>query len=472
MRSSFAVFNVLLKNSGLVIFLTALATILATAAFAGFFKETPKPNNQAIVLVVQGLIITMSLLLSWAQRFGKLIRSGFNHLKVGFNQSIWVSLLMMISVFLLIPSFTIMALGFGTPLQLSLVVTIAVFCTIITIISSIAGAILMASTVLYLTTELARVEKNPGSAFFDFLTINPYFILAFILVLSLIILQLYIQTYGPNRPRKRTAQTESNEEISLRLKKPNALTSFFDRGWIQVKYQIGRRLGTIRNAKDIALLSGQYQTIAILRGVLLLTFVTGLFYQPINEIVIGFIDGFQNHASAVEKEAPVNLVQFLLVMLLSVLASYDTSLLTKVHFAQRYLWLKLPVDGFSNFKRSLMATVLKSSLVEVTITFLIFWLILRQSSLTGDYYWVLISGFFAFKFYSAFMGVLLIRSKVSHLIYFLVTLGYGVFFAAILYLTATIEFSDSLVLSGFSLVMLMILGVCIYRFSRQSILNT
>ncbi|WMS86055.1 hypothetical protein [Pleionea litopenaei] len=470
MRALTAVFRTLVYQQWILSIIGVFVVALSASLFSGIFSDQPKPENLQVLMVMIGLVLQMMFTITWGQYLGKLLRSRYNHLKPLFIPSIGFAIIAILFLFTVLPCLAILSMGFGSGIQILMVFTIAISCLTLTIINSTAGAIWLASTIVFLASEISRVRKNSGSEFFDYISFNSIVFLVFICVVFVSILFFYIRSIKPKVSLNSDVSKSSHEEVNIRLSSPSRLSLFFDRNWIQLRYSLRAKFGIIHNQLDTALMSGQYQMIFISRAFLVLVMLVSLVYSPINEFFIGFFDGFLDSTKKSDSKELLSLFQFLLIMLLAFFAAFDTSLFTRVYFAQRFLWLKLPVDGFESFKRVIIKKVLLNIAIEVSITFLVFFLIIRQSPFSGDYIWLFVAGFFAFKFLTICVSYAMIRSKISTLTHFLCAATYALFFAGLTLLTSTIERSDTYVLLAFNAVLLSIIIVFTRGFKRQSII--
>lgn len=466
---SLTVFNSILRRS---IVFNLVAIITYGISFSLFLLVASNKQNQSaqITFVILSLILQLIFHSSWSRYFSEMIRSPFNYLKPGFINSVYWSQFLYLFITVITP------ILIGTLLS-DIAVGYCLFVLMIGIssfalmnINQIVGAIWSAFITLTSSIELARVNDIKGAQYFDYIPIDTLWLMLVIIGLSIIVLYYFVNG-TPNKSNH--SSCSNNDETQLRLKSRGNLATLLDHSWLQFKYRLFNKLNFLNGRIEVVLMSGQYQSIFLFRlFVLVLTIIS--FYNPIiSNFFVGFGDGFQSGVSDTSHtsnyEYPHSEVIALSIFSLALLGMFDNSIFSRFLFAQRFLWLRESVDGIQSFKRLFTGSLIRKVCFEIGFTLITFLLILSQFKLSLIMMLFLLLGYLCFKGYSIIVGYLTLLFNQRRLAYFCSFLAYVAFFVFWVFISATVSFTDYIVLTALTA---LFLSIIVYGFNRVKLSQT
>lgn len=453
-------YNPIVNIIGFVLYL-----LVASVLVFSFTNDQPKQIHGTVFFI---LVISASMIFvfNFAEKLGQLSTASYNHLLPNFNKRLVLNIFLIHLILTGIPSTIGYVSGLASFKLFLATNVLALSVLIVNIFSIIAGSIWFAISILSLSSEASKLKKIDGYQAYEYLPLSQETLIGALFALSIGVLVLIAKR---TKKARRSVKKSAIEEISIRYKKME-LMNIIDRYWIVFKYKLYNVLGLLSNRIEVVLLSGQYQLISIFRIIVAVLVIINLFDQSTMSFLLGIEDGIdKNNGSFLDPDNAAFLGSS--IVLLALLGSFDHSILTRFRFAQRYLWLKEPISGFTAFKRVYSRTLIRKILVEVIVTGLI-WLTLISSEheFMLKTMFLLLS-FLSFKLFSILVGFWSLNRSNMKLVYFLAAAFYTVYFAVWFYLAFVISTTDLIVLSVSTLIFVALLTKVYQRFMREQIIN-
>lgn len=468
---SLTVFNSIFQRSKL--FNLVSAAIYSTF-FALFLLVISHKESQNTPILFVTLALTLQLLYhsSWSRFFSETIRSPFNFLKPGFIRSAYwsQSLYLFITVFIpIIIGFFLLNIDSGYFLFVAM---IGISSFALMNFNQITGAIWTSVIILWSAGEEAKffnsVEESKTTEtlinhHFSYLPVDSHWLALVVIAFSIYLLYFFTKL----TPKKTIdSSCSNNDEIQLRYKARGKISSFIDQAWLQFKYRFFQSIGVFNSRIEVVLMSGQYQSIFLFR---LFVFVLAIFSIN-NHLITGFFIGLGDGFNAGFSDSSNSNYEFnnseiitLSIFCLALLGIFDNSIFSRFLFAQRFLWLREPVDGITSFKALFTGSLVRKMMFEIGFSLTTFILILIEFKLEFTILLFLLLGYLCLKSYSIIVGYLTLLSNHRKVSYFCSVAAYAIFFVFWVLISTVVTVADLVVLAVLSV---LFLSIIVYGFNR------
>ncbi|NVJ60130.1 MAG: hypothetical protein HWE27_07065 [Gammaproteobacteria bacterium] len=453
-------YNPITNIIGLVLYsLVAIVLIYSIAS-----DKTEEVHGTVYFMLVMSA--SMIFVFNFSEKLGQLSKASFNHLLPNFNQKLIINILLVHLVLTGIPSILGYMAGLATVKLYLATNAIAFSVLVLNVFSVLLGSIWFAITILSLATEVSKIKKIDGYQAYQYLPIGQESLIAILIIFSIGLLLTV-----SSRPKNKQVKSKkcSTEEISVRYKKFE-LMNIIDRYWIVLKFKIYNALGMLKNRVEVALLSGQYQIITIFRFIIGVLVVMSLLNEDIKSFLLALQDGWAGDRNP-SSNLSYNFIINTSIVWLSILASFDHSILTRFRFAQRYLWLKEPISGFKQFKLNYSSVLIKKIFIEIIATGTIWALMVFSFSTNTSTVLFLMLSFASFKAFSLLMGFWSLDRSHMKLVYFLAALFYVIYFAGWIFIALVLPLYGVAILSISIIIFAGLITRVYQRFMREQIIN-
>ncbi len=403
MNSFFAMFLTILKQCWAGSFFALIGSIffLAIVFFAPPFESTTDSTSRAATFVFLTFMVQLMWLMTWSKQLRGIVQYKFSPLLPGYFGSAWACIGLMYCFTTLVP--TIIGIAYdAVSLNNFLLVTVLAGIIIASkLLSDSISTVVISLTLLVLALEDGQVDAHGGSYFawakgFELMLMVPL-----IIFLGCTINYLIKQSH--NRAKKSEQQKLHKQEYNLNHHKTSRFGHWFGGLLLQTRLFLMQQIfSKLHNRLSISLWSYQYWGFTLWRFIILVMVMFDLAFDA--DTVQRVFDTLSG-----DRDYPIALI-----MVTSFLALFDTSIFSRMVFAQKYVWLKEPVDGFENFKSIFTYRLIRNVALEFALTFTTLILIVMQTKLAEQWAGYLMFSFVALKLISIIFSLKMVTSKWEH----------------------------------------------------------